>query len=188
MNVMENWFEDRKAAQVAAFFCEKAGGRIDVLKIVKLIYLSDRKSMETSAFPITNDRFVSMPHGPVNSLTMNCIDGNVESGAWSDLIRARSGYQVGLARTLEEDDIDELSDFELDILESVWSDFGGMSKWEIRDWTHAHCPEWEDPNGSSNPIPHERVLKFLGVANADTISQEIASDRAVSASFKRLEA
>lgn len=164
---MSDWFNSKKSAQVAAFFCAKQGGSIPVLKLVKLIYLSDRQFMAECGFPITNDKHVSMPHGPVNSRTYEVMSGNVESEEWSDLISDQAGYRVGLSRVLTEDDSDELSDAEIETLEKVWGEFGGMGKYAIRDWTHANCPEWEDPNGSSAAIPLERTLRFLGVENAD---------------------
>lgn len=185
---MQDWFDDRKAAQVAAFFCGRHGGTIDVLKLVKLIYIADREFMRECGFPITNDRHVSMDHGPANSLTLGLISGNSESENWSDLVAPREGYQVGLAREIEEDDLDELSEAELDTLEAVWGDFGHMGKWEIRDWTHLNCPEWEDPNGSSNPIPHERTLKLLGVANAKAFADDVLAMRYARSMMTRLRA
>lgn len=185
---MTNWFNERKAAQIAAFFCEKEGGDIAVLKLVKLIYLSDRKSMELTGYPITNDRLVSMPHGPVNSMTLNYVDGNAESERWSDLISDKANYCIGLARDRSENDVDELSQFDLDVMESTWGEFGGMTKWAIRDWTHDNCPEWENPNGSCSPIPHERILKYLGVQDAAEFASEISEDRHVESVFDSLRA
>lgn len=185
---MVDWFNDKKAAQVAAFFCEKQGGIIDVLKLVKLVYLADRCFMAETGFPITNDRHVSMDHGPVNSLTLNLVDGNLESRDWSDLIADRAGHKVALARRLTEDDTDELSDAEVDSLEAVWAEFGGMTKYQIRDWTHEHCPEWEDPNGSSSPIPHERTLRFLGVENARDYATRLEVSREFRSALKALRA
>ncbi len=69
------WYNARKAAQVAAFFALSEGGKINVLKLVKLIYLADRSAMEAFEAPILNDKFVSMDHGPVNSITLNLING-----------------------------------------------------------------------------------------------------------------
>lgn len=185
---MDDWFDARKAAQVAAFFCQQAGGVIDVLKLTKLIYIADRTSMQKSGFPITNDLLVSMPHGPVNSMTLNHIDGNLQSDDWSDLLSGRTNYQVGLRRALVDSDRDELSDFDLEVLEKVWGDFGGMGKYALRDWTHnsANCPEWENPLGSSFPIPHERVLKYLGIEAAELVAQEIEASRHIDAAFRRL--
>jgi uncharacterized phage-associated protein len=185
---MTNWFNERKAAQVAAFFCEKEGGAISVLKLMKLIYLSDRESMAQCGFPITNDYFVSMPHGPVNSMTLNLINGNSDEkkNGWNELISDRADHMVGLSRARTEADIEELSEFEIEVLETVWTEFGKMGRWEIRDWTHANCPEWEDPSGSCTPIPHERVLKFLKIEGADEIAAEISELRHVESVFNGL--
>lgn len=168
---METWFNFRKVAQVAAFFCQKEGGAIPVLKLVKLIYLSDRQFMSECGLPMTHDRHVSMPHGPVNSITYDLIGGSIESAEWTGVISAREGNTVALSRALTTDDTDELSDAEVDALEAVWGKFGGMSKFALRDWTHENCPEWEDPHGSSSAIPPERTLRFLGVENAERFAQ-----------------
>lgn len=174
---MRDGFNSQVAAQVAAFFTQKEGGEIAVLKLIKLVYLADRESMSQTGFPITNDNFVSMPHGPVNSQTLNLVDGSAESIAWSDLLSDRADYKLGLTRSLEEDDLDDLSDADIEALEKVWAEFGHMDRWQIRDWTHDNCPEWEDPNGSANPLPHERVLKYLGVDAANDLADEIEADR-----------
>lgn len=184
---MSEWFNARKAAQVAAFFCAKQGQSIPVLKLVKLIYLADRHFMEQCGLPITNDRHVSMPHGPVNSLTYELIGGGSEDDDWSDLVSDRAGNNVALARQLTEADTDELSDAEIAAMEAVWAKFGAMSKYQIRDWTHQNCPEWEDPNGSSAPIPHDRTLKYLGVANPDQFANRVIAYREFCATLNQLQ-
>lgn len=181
-------FNEKLVAQIAAFFASKEGGDIPVLKLTKLIYLADRESMAKTGYPITNDHFVSMPHGPVNSLTLNFVDGNFSSAEWSDLISDRANYSVGLSRAPTDEDFDELSEQDLEILQIVWAEFGHMNKWEIRDWTHQNCPEWEDPKGSCAPIPHERVLKYLGIAGAEELASEIRSERGIEDIFAQLRA
>ena len=116
---MQQSFSPKKAGQVAANFCTKSGGTINLLKLVKLIYLSDRLSMERSGAPITNDRFVSMKHGPVVSQTYNLIKGETESEDWNDLITDKARHNVGLARELNDDDDDELSPFDHRILDEI---------------------------------------------------------------------
>lgn len=161
-SAMTPWFNIRKAAQVAAYFAIAEGGSINVLKLTKLIYLADRGAMERYGFPILNDQLVSMNHGPVDSMTLDCINGvESENPAWSSFIGGRAGYQVGAAAGVSPDNLDELSRAEMDILRATWGQFGHMDKYAIRDYTHAHCPEWEDPNGSSSPIPYDRVFKYL---------------------------
>ena len=171
----------RKAAQVTAFFAIKQGGAIEVLKVAKLLYLADREFMSRYNFPILFDCFVSMPHGPVTSMTLNYINGMEEQrDHWEDFVVGRAGNKVGVSRQdMSVDELDELSDAEVHVLEATWDQFGHMSSWAVRNYTHANCPEWEDPHGSSNPIPYERVLKFLHKENSAEIADEIESQRSL---------
>lgn len=177
------WFNDRKAAQIAAFFARREGDRIAVLKLMKLIYLSDREHMASYGYPILYDRLVSMPHGPVDSITLNLLDGNIQSSNWDQLISDRADHSVSLKREISESDLDELSEAEIASLKTVWEKFGFMDKWTIRDWTHENCPEWEDPHGSANPIPYERVLKFLGHSDASEMASDLDVEIAIEKTF-----
>lgn len=182
-----SWFNARKAAQVAAFFAIKQGAQIEILKLVKLIYLADRQSMEDSGYPILNDRLVSMPQGPVNSITLDYVNGAVEDlEEWAQYITPRLAYSVGSTKMFSREELDELSDSEFETLEKVWGIFGGYTKWQLRDWTHKNCPEWEDPHGGANPIPHERVFKFLKVEHPDEMANAIYEDRHIEELFAQL--
>lgn len=178
-------YNTRKAAQVAAFFAMSEGGSVNVLKLAKLLYLADREHLNRFDTPILFDQFVSMDHGPVTSTTLDYVSGYQEDRAnWNSFITGRLGYSVGVASCkLSFEDLDELSDAEVETLEAVWGQFGHMSGYALRDWTHEHCGEWEDPNGSSTPIPYERVLKFLNKEHHAIIAQEIESLRSLSKSL-----
>lgn len=181
---MPAWFNTRKAAQVVAFFAREQGGTINVLKLAKLVYIADRKHMEAHDFPISGDELVSMPHGPVNSMTYEYINGQAYSrDDWEVFVTDRANHEVGLARPISDEDLDELSRSELRTLREVWTEFGAMTKWQIRDWTHKHCKEWEDPHGSSNAIPYERVFKYLGKDNADELGAKVIEDRKLRMAF-----
>lgn len=171
----------RKAAQVTAFFAKKQGGAIQVLKLAKLLYLADREFMALYDIPILFDFLVSMPHGPVTSMTLNYINGMEEQrNHWEDFVVARAGNMVGTTKEdMSLDELDEMSDAEMHVLETVWDQFGHMTAWQLRNHTHTHCPEWEDPHGSSYPIPYERVLKFLGKERSAEIAEEIDSLRSL---------
>ncbi len=144
-----------------------------VLKLMKLMYLAERKSIEKSGLPMTFDRMVSLPHGPVLSQTKDLADGSTETPEWNSLILDREDHDVTLAIG-GLPDLDELSDFEEEILREIWQQFGPMTKWQIRDWTHNNCEEWEDPDGSSLPIPEERLFEILGFNKED--SEAMAKD------------
>ncbi|MBZ4219041.1 MAG: SocA family protein [Chlorobium sp.] len=177
MIASNTWFNARKAAQVAAFFTLQGDGSINVLKLTKLIYISDRVHMERYDYPILNDKFVAMPHGPVNSMTYEFINGDQDDDGWNEFITDREGHNVGLTNPISVDDLDELSDAEIATLQDVWTSFGSMGQYTIRDWTHQNCPEWENPHGSSNPIPYARVFKYLGKKNAELLEEKIDESR-----------
>lgn len=178
---MNSWFNARKAAQVAAYFAMCQSGQINVLKLAKLIYLADRIFMSKYDSTILNDSLVSMPHGPVNSMTLNHINGLIPNDNWGAFVTGRAGYNIGLANPkMTIDDLDELSRAEVAVLEETWRQFGGMSPFELRDYTHQHCPEWEDPHGSSQPIPYARVFKFLGKTDkAEELEDTVLSERVI---------
>lgn len=165
-------FDDRKAGQVAAFFVNAEGGRMSVIKLVKLIYLSDREFMDRCGLPITFDRLVSMPHGPVNSQTYECIQGAVDRPGWEEWIGDREGHIVTVRKPVSRDALDEVSDAEIETMQAVWQRFGSMGKWEIRDWTHERCAEWRDPDGSSLPIDYADVFRALG--RDDVMARDLA--------------
>lgn len=177
----------RKAAQVAAFFAIKQGGGINILKLAKLIYLADREFLSRYDHPILYDKLVSMPHGPVNSLTLNYVNGYIEDPEnWDEYVSDREGHGVGVSRPdLGEADLTELSKAEIGVLGEVWQRFGRMSPYQLRNYTHENCPEWEDPQGSSNPIPYERILKYLGKDPKliEALEEALDDDRALSSAL-----
>jgi len=172
-------YDPRKAAQTIAYFAIKNGRNpLHVVKAVKLVYLADRESISRFGFPIQDETRVSMKHGPVNSTTYSFINGEYDATTcgWADFLSDRSGHRVGLAKSdLTEDDLDELSEAEIQVLDAVWERFGNMNVWSLRDWTHEpdNIPEWEDPGNSSLEIPLERIMHSLAIkeanAQADTV-------------------
>lgn len=182
-------FDVAKAAQVAAYLAACQGGTINVLKLVKLIYLADRVCMDKYGFPITYDRIVSMPNGPVNSLTLNYINGLMpDSEEWDRVITDRAQHEVGLTKEkLAREDLDQVSETELVILEETWKRFGHLSGFELADYTHKNCPEWTDPNGSSFPIDYADVFKALGKseAKAQELADDIQAEQRIDAVFRK---
>lgn len=161
-------FDERRTAQAAAFLLHKAGGRLPVLKLMKLLYLAERESLRLYGEPIAGDHLVSMPHGPVLSRTYDLMNGSEKSGdgGWDCWMDDKAAHEIALrdpSRIRTPDDLLELSDGDLKVLDHIWAEFGHMGKWELRDYTHSDaCPEWEDPRGSSRPIPMGRVLRAVG--------------------------
>lgn len=164
---MQNNFSEKKAAQVAAYFLFRAHGRLPVLKLMKLMYLAERLSYQRFGEPIIGDILVSMEHGPVLSRTLNRINGMTQSevDGWDKWVSDRDGYDVALSDASlirsPEEDLLELSDADLGLLKKTWEDFGHLSQYEIRNYTHNKCAEWTDPNGSSIPIDMTHFFEVL---------------------------
>lgn len=179
-------FNERKVAQMAAFLLEQGGKRFAHLKLMKLLYLADRESLDQYGYPLSGDKHVSMRHGPVLSCTLDLINGNVLSrdDGWEAWISDRENHEVAVRRDFTREELDELSDADIEILSSVWGKFGHMSKFEIRDYTHDNLPEWEDPNGSSNPIPVKRIFTALG--RTPTEADELKANLEAESSIDRL--
>lgn len=165
-------FNERKVAQMAAYLLAKGERTMPHLKLMKLLYLADRRSMDVHGFPISGDHVVAMPHGPVLSMTLNLINGAIISceNGWESWISDKSDHRVSLRRTPTLELLDELSEADRNTLDVIWSEFGYMNQWEIRDYTHDHCPEWRDPNESSFSIPYADIFRALGK------SPEVASE------------
>jgi len=179
MKMLLPGYDVAKAAQVVAYFALKSGGKINVLKLAKLLYLADREFMIRYDEPMLYDRLVSMPDGPVTSITNNFIDGRLEARIWQTFVSPRRGYDVSAAGDIDFEALDELSRAEVEVLEHLWSKFGSYDKYAIRDWTHnkANVPEWEDPKGSSYDISYEKIFRLLGKPDAKALNQQIDERR-----------
>lgn len=159
---------------MAAFFLGQAQGAMPHLKLIKLMYLADRESMARFDVPMSEDRPVSMPHGPVLSSTLDLIKGGLRSDAWSHWVSPLANHEVHLVCKIETwEDLDELSKADLSVMECVWKQFGHMSKYQLRDYTHKHLPEWHDPQGSSKDIDLRETFQAFG-QNAELAERKVS--------------
>jgi hypothetical protein len=130
-----------------------------------------------------------MPHGPVNSTTLDHINGfyKVSPHDWADFLTEREHNVIALSRDdIGRDDLDELSDADLECADEVWRKFGGMDQWRLRDWTHdpENVPEWRDPNGGREPIPLIEIMRAVRVENAEEMADLHSSMKAVENAFQ----
>lgn len=173
------WFDTRRAAQVVAFFALKAGGKINILKATKLVYLADRLSMDRRDHPITNDSYVSMPFGPVNTNTYNYMNGkgSIRKDVWAKFMAARVEHDLLVTKGLSADDLDDLSRADRNILEDTWQEFKDIDRFELAEWTHRYCPEWQNPGQSSLPIEFSTIFKKLNKADPAELVEQLQAER-----------
>lgn len=170
-------FRSRKAAQICARFAVLNGGIIEKLKLIKLIYLSERQFLGEHLHPMLFDELFSLPHGPICSSTLNGIDGAIHGHIWDDFV-ARNGNEIVALKKFVRHDFDEISDAEMDTLDSVWKKFGYMSASQLRNYSHEHCPEYTETTGRL-PIAYRELLEAVGIPedDAERVEREIAELR-----------
>jgi uncharacterized phage-associated protein len=162
---MRATYNDRKCAQIGAYFLNKAGGVLPHMKLMKLMYLANRQYLSEYGESLTGDVMSSMNWGPILSQTLDLINGAAPSSkdGWTHWISDRAQHKVKLIREFKKRrELDELSDDEIDTLKAIWAKFGHLDQFELSKHCHDNCGEWVHPEGSSTPISHEDVLRATG--------------------------
>jgi len=184
-------YNPTKAAQVIAklLLLNKAKA-LNIVKVVKLVYLCDREFLKRWGLPILDENRVSMKHGPVSYWTYQHINGEVgpEPTGWKALLSDRANHMIGLARAASERDLDLLSRGEIETIEAVWARFGHWDTWDLVHWTHQkeNIPEWENPGDSMRPIPLVKIMEALGIDDADEAAEALEDHRRIDALFDEI--
>src|ERR1039458_10342675 len=129
-------FDERKAAQAAALLLSRHGGHLNYMKLIKLLYLADRRALIARGLSITGDRMVAMKNGPVLSAILDLINwgSTDEQSPWLEYISVPSEYEV---RLLNPDiDYKALSSYEQRVLTGIDERFGEFDKWSLVRYTH----------------------------------------------------
>ena len=167
-------FREDKSTQMAAQFISLAGGKLDYIHLLKLMYIADKAMVIKWGLPITFDSWAALPFGPILSGTYDLIKSQTKNkgGYWADHIATQS---MSVNLILDPGD-DLLSRAEDNIIAETFREWGKMDKWAVVEATHKF-PEWTDPNGSSYPISyddmldanhHPSVLKDIVADNVET--------------------
>jgi len=183
-------FNERKVAQMAAFFLgQSQDWKMPHLKLMALLYLSDREAVRAFGWTISGDRLISLSSGPVLSRTLNLINGNAKSVEWEKWISDDGNDVLSLCQHIDTDNLNELSQAEIETLKVVWDKFADMDKWAICYWTRQHCAEWEDPKGGPyRPIQYDVLARAVGFddASARVVAEQIQAEQEMDRLFKGL--
>jgi uncharacterized phage-associated protein len=154
---------DRKATDAVARLIEKSGADVDYLRISKLIYLADRKSIVLRGAPIVGGKYYSMRKGPVISEVMNFVKRRDAPG-WKQIISPLHGHALNL---LQKPQYESLTRAEIEILDAVVLEHFNRSTDDLVDWCHSNCPEYEEVHFlRRKPINITSILKSEGKSEA----------------------
>ncbi len=136
-------FNCRKTTQALNYFAIKAGGTINRMKAIKLVYLADRYHLRKYCRLITNDIYFAMDNGPVASGVKDIAEqskyiGTNERNYASDYIGAVPPYGMKSKKDID-NDVFSVSDIEA--LEYSWNKFGHLDREAIVKLTHKY-PDW----------------------------------------------
>lgn len=195
-------FSEEKAAQVAAFFllrARKRGMNVTKLRLIKWMYLAERRSYQCYGEPIVGDYMLSMRHGPVLSNTLYLVENPARAknvtGAWESNIKSKPGDRHNYM-SLQDDsafDTEEslryLSDCDIDVLDEIWNEYSHLSAKALEKLLHdpEKFPEWNwVPDEDNKPIELDRLLPILGfsVNDASGIIEQLQQHEAIQQAFQ----
>ena len=137
--------DHEKITQVLNYFASKAGGKINKMKALKLMFLADRYHLRKYGRLVSNDYYVAMKLGPVPSIAMDIaeadsfLDPNLKEYAVQYLKASSTRRQIESVKPVE---TEYFSESDLEALNFAWDKFGHLTKWSISDFTHEY-PEWQ---------------------------------------------
>ncbi|MGN6097536.1 MAG: Panacea domain-containing protein [Bosea sp. (in: a-proteobacteria)] len=181
-----NPFNVEKAAQITAYFALREGGSIDVLKVLKLVYLAERAYLHAYEIPLTGDTFVVTPDGPILAQILDQLDGSIPCNPkWKRHVGARTRHAVRAAPGVSIDALDHLSTANTEVLDEVWANYGHLDGFALRDLVHDDCAQWTAPNGSSRQISYSDLFHWLGKPNVETLVEGIETAYAIGSASMR---
>ena len=172
-----------KAIQAVGVLLRREGKRAIRLRLLKLLYIADRISLQKTGSPILGSKLVAMRHGPVHSAVFDLVKGeHIDEPVWSRYFR-NLGRDVVLE---EEPEVGKLSRYEVELLNQVVDQRINLSDWDVAEETHGF-EEWQksypDPSeNTSRPIPLEVLIAAVGRGGDQA---EIVQDMNDSEAFQR---
>ena len=160
---------------------------MNVMKLVKMVYLLDRLSIARRGIPVVGGIYYSMRNGPVTSELLDIINAgrlaDESDRSWEKFISSRNEHDVALAA--EPTPLEFLSDSELELIAEIYKEHGKQDQWQIRDFCHQNCGEWAPLQAGRERIQVEEIAINVGKspAEAKRISEEANESNLLSSVF-----
>jgi uncharacterized phage-associated protein len=167
-------FNLQKTLQAASVLLQEHHGRMEYIRLLKLLYITDRELLAETGRTLTGDRAVAMKNGPVLSGVYDMIKGKgllAELVEWNSTI-CRDGYEVTLDKPASPT---RLTKAETKKLREVCVRYRETDSYELSELTH-RFDEWVKSFDITNPtscfpIDWESVL--VAQNKADLIQEAL---------------
>ncbi len=170
-----------KAIQALGVVLRREGKHAGRLRLLKLLYIADRHSIERTGLPILGSKFVAMKHGPLHSEILDLMNGfHAKEPIWSSHFRSE-GREIVLD---SEPETGKLSRHEIEILNSVVDEHRELSDWELVDKTHGF-QEWikNYPNPTEDTSRRIILGDIIAAVGRNSDREHIFQDLKDSAEF-----
>ncbi len=137
-------FSYKKAIQSINLFAELEGGKINYMKAIKLIWLSDRYHLRNHGRTITGDEYFALKNGPVASCTLDIIKSTIlsdEETIYKNLFLIKSNTYI--LKSIKPFNSKVFSSNELRVLNLIYSEYKGFDEFQLSDISH-EFPEWKE--------------------------------------------
>ena len=157
-------FDELKAAQAAAYLLRRHGRQMHGTRLIKLLYLADRRNFVDSAIPITGDDFINTETGPALKNILRLIAGEDAPGSrtWARYVRPAHGPYLACA---ENHDAGDLNSWAMRHLDAIYDQHGNSELPMLCRYAR-QLPEWSVPPNGSSAIDPYLILREEGFTPA----------------------
>lgn len=143
-----------KNIQIINYFARKENGKIDYLKLMKLVYFSDKYMLFRYGRTLSNNRYMAFQNGPAPSEIKDIAKGIVYDEIDERIFPASKKYSQKYLKqassspkeynieSIKEVDEDLFSRAETEAMDAVYEKFGDKRNFTLCKITH-FFPEWE---------------------------------------------
>jgi len=172
-------FNVKKIIDSVRFILKLSDSKMNYTKLIKLLYIADKKSLELSGQTITDDYYVNMHNGPVLSELYDCIKFTKgENIHPKDINNAQMFSKYFIVKDYDIFDnisgkvdvpINELSPFEENLLKDIVTKFKDFSFTDMIKYVHNAdlFPEYHDPGCTSSSVNLKEMLKSVGMSDEE---------------------
>lgn len=134
--------------QAIYLILQELGQKTDKMKLVKLLFLSDKYHLLHYGRTITDDSYCAMQHGPVGSIALNVLNYNTAKDYLSNTAIKYIANLIEISSNLKRNitnnpcNFEMLSETDKQAIRYVVLNFGNMSASDLRKYTHDY-PEWK---------------------------------------------
>lgn len=162
---MEFAYDEHRLADAACYLLARHDGPMSHLKLAKLLYLADRKSLLEHGVTITRDRLIASADGPVveHALQFAAVDDLPANSCWPQHV-VRTVH--GCVSAVDHGKLGWLSEFSQGVIDEVMVEYGSLAEAELIDLTRG-LPEWEERQADSRVIDPAEIMRLEGLPDED---------------------